>query len=94
MYQIESMEEAYRKPPLRNSPRIAMFKNEAGSNSQFFITCEQITLCQVQNFRSALFEVVIKMNITLKLFFLVNSTTMMVISTISFSNYNNIRLSL
>ena len=55
MYQIESMEEAYRKPPLRNSPRIAMFKNEAGSNSQFFITCEQITLCQVQNFRSALF---------------------------------------
>ena len=50
------MQEVYRKPPTRNSPRIAAFKNEAG-NLQFFIICEQLTLCEAPNLKSTLFYV-------------------------------------
>lgn len=51
--QIESMDEAYRKAPLRNSPRIGVFKNDA--RSQYFIMCEQFTLCEVPTLKKALF---------------------------------------
>ena len=51
---MESMEEAYRKPPLRNSPRIAEFKNIAVL-SKFYIVCEQFTLCEAPSLQSALF---------------------------------------
>lgn len=47
------MDEVYRKAPLRNSPRIAMFKNDA--RAQYFIVCEQFTLCELSNLKTALF---------------------------------------
>lgn len=48
------MEAIYRKAPLRNSPRVAELVNDAGT-SQFFIVCEQFTLCEAPNLRAALF---------------------------------------
>lgn len=49
------MDEAYQKAPIRNSPRIAVFKND--TKSQYFILCERFTLCEVSSLKLALFYV-------------------------------------
>lgn len=48
------MDMAYQKPPVRNSPRIAVFRRTTGS-PQYFILCEQRTLCDVPDLKAALF---------------------------------------
>ena len=48
-----TMEEACRKIPLRNSPRIAAFVSE--ESVQFFILCEQKVLCKAPSLQVALF---------------------------------------
>ena len=47
------MEEACRKSPVRNSPRIAAFVGD--ESTQFFIVCEQKVICKATSLQVALF---------------------------------------
>ena len=53
LQEMESVETACTKPPLRPQPRIAAFVGE--NSCDYFVVCEQQVMCKVPNLKTALF---------------------------------------